>query len=136
MRAKERVILIKGDATKWYDQAIFIVNQNLPANKIPVDFVGEAEKIIYNYMARSQKAAQATPQTVAHGGAHMFGGSSSGGTELIESLPAVPVPRSSGAKPVVKSVRKKKTKADFMLNWLMVLACIAIAMVFLYGMLR
>ena len=43
----ERVILVKGDATKWYEQAIFIVNTN--ADAMPVDFVAEAEKIISDY---------------------------------------------------------------------------------------
>jgi len=43
----ERVILVKGDATKWYEQAIFIVNTN--ADTMPVDFVAEAEKIISDY---------------------------------------------------------------------------------------
>lgn len=46
MMNQDRVILIKGDHTKWYEQAIFIMNKNVPANKIPVDFVAEAEKII------------------------------------------------------------------------------------------
>lgn len=43
---QERVILIKGDRSKWYDQAIFIMKKNIPTNKIPVDFVAEAERII------------------------------------------------------------------------------------------
>ena len=50
MNANERVILIKGDPTKWYNQAIFIVKKEIPANKIPVDFVAEAERIINNYL--------------------------------------------------------------------------------------
>lgn len=52
MKANERVILIKGDASKWYDQAIFIVNKKLPPEKTPVDFVAEAEKIINSYMTK------------------------------------------------------------------------------------
>ena len=47
MQKKERVILIQGDDTKWYEQVIFIVNPN--TSEIPTDFVAEAEKIIYNY---------------------------------------------------------------------------------------
>ena len=45
----ERVILVKGGATKWYEQAIFIVNPNAPAEAMPIDFVAEAEKIIHEY---------------------------------------------------------------------------------------
>ena len=47
MQKKERVILIQGDDTQWYEQAIFIVNPK--TNNIPTDFVAEAEKIISNY---------------------------------------------------------------------------------------
>jgi len=54
----ERVVLVKGDASKWYDQAIFIVNKNAPAT-MPVDFVAEAEKIINEYNLRS---VQPTPK--------------------------------------------------------------------------
>ncbi|MCL2285947.1 MAG: hypothetical protein FWC32_06225 [Firmicutes bacterium] len=55
----ERVVLVKGDTTKWYEQAIFIVNPNFSAAAMPVDFVTEAEKIIneYNLNGSSQKDA-------------------------------------------------------------------------------
>lgn len=49
---RDKIILIKGDNTKWYEQAIFIVKQNFPVGKMPVDFVSEAEKIINNYVAK------------------------------------------------------------------------------------
>ena len=52
MGKKERVILIKGDESKWYEQAIFIVNQNTPKEDMPVDFVSEAEKIIHNHVKK------------------------------------------------------------------------------------
>jgi len=104
----ERVILIKGDATKWYNQAIFIVNQNTPATKMPVDFVEEAEKIIYGYMARKN----ATPQPY-HG-----------------VLPKPSYPKSVG----VRTKKKKTSTFDFVLNTVMVLACIAIAAIFAYGL--
>jgi hypothetical protein len=54
MGSKERIILIKGDENKWYNQAIFIVNKDLPPGKIPVDFVAEAEKIIADYMQKKK----------------------------------------------------------------------------------
>ena len=53
MQTNERVVVVKGDATKWYSQAVFIMNPSPPTDKIPVDFVAEAEKIIYNYMAKN-----------------------------------------------------------------------------------
>ncbi len=52
----ERVILIKGDSSKWYEQAIFIIKKNAPQGKMPVDFVMEAERIINNYMSGKGKA--------------------------------------------------------------------------------
>ncbi len=50
MEAKKRVILINGDDTKWYEQAIFIVKKDVDGAMVPVDFVSEAEKIINDYM--------------------------------------------------------------------------------------
>ena len=44
------MILIKGDARKWYNQAIFIMNGNAPKESVPVDFVAEAERIIHAYV--------------------------------------------------------------------------------------
>jgi len=105
----ERVILLKGDATKWYDQAIFIVNQNTPAAKMPVDFVAEAEKIINNYMSKEKKLPA---PVVAH-----------------HAPPAVP------PRPAAKPAKKRRSSFDFALNIMMILACIAIVAVFMYGML-
>lgn len=53
MGNQQRVILIKGDHSKWYEQAIFIVRQSVPGNKVPVDFVQEAERIVNGYMGVS-----------------------------------------------------------------------------------
>lgn len=111
----ERVILVKGDATKWYNQAIFIVNQNTPATKMPVDFVAEAERIIYNHVVRQRggkvSAANAAPSALSqkHAGLQV---------------------------PVTRSVTKKKqtSKFDFALNVVMILACIAIVAVLAYGL--
>jgi len=51
---RERVILIKGGNSNWYEQAIFIVKRDIPAKKIPKDFVLEAEKIISDYMSKNK----------------------------------------------------------------------------------
>ena len=114
----ERVILIKGDGTKWYNQAIFIVNQETPKENMPVNFVAEAEKIINNYMTRKKTTA---PLAVGGG-----------------SLATAPVSVAPLASPPVKATKPKKkkgSKVDFVLNTLMLLACMTIVAVFVYGML-
>lgn len=55
MDNKKKVILINGDSSKWYEQAIFIINPDISANNIPIDFVSEAERIINNYMMNQKK---------------------------------------------------------------------------------
>ena len=56
----ERVILVKGDPSKWWEQAIFIVNTSAEAEEMPTDFVLEAEKIINDYNLRRANS-QAAP---------------------------------------------------------------------------
>jgi len=46
----KKVILISGDRTKWYEQAIFIMNKDMQARALPADIVGEAEQIIDCYL--------------------------------------------------------------------------------------
>ena len=48
----ERVILVKGDSSKWWEQAIFIVNPQAVAEEMPTDFVSEAERIVSEYNLR------------------------------------------------------------------------------------
>jgi len=48
----ERVILVKGDSSKWWEQAIFIVNPQTETEEIPTDFVSEAERIVNDYNLR------------------------------------------------------------------------------------
>ena len=100
----ERVILIKGDAGKWYDQAIFIVKQNTPAEKIPKDFVLEAENIIRSYLIKKKKNA----------------GNNKAGLPQI-SKPAL----------TARPVRNKKF--DKILNIIMLLGCVVIAAALMYG---
>ena len=120
MGQTERVILIKGDGTKWYNQAIFIVNQDTPKNKMPIDFVAEAEKIINSYMARGQKTA---PISVG-------GGSLATPPVSVATLPR---PTATASRTAVK--KKKGGMFDFILNLIMILACVAIVATFVYGML-
>ena len=45
----ERVVLVKGNSTRWFEQAIFIVNKSAEAERMPVDFIAEAERIIEEF---------------------------------------------------------------------------------------
>lgn len=54
MQTSERVVVIKGSASNWYSQAVFILNPGVQPGDIPIDFVAEAEKIIFDYMAKKQ----------------------------------------------------------------------------------
>ena len=54
----EKVILIKGDDSNWFEQAIFVVRKDLPRSKVPVDLVSEAEKIINGYLRNQHTKKQ------------------------------------------------------------------------------
>jgi hypothetical protein len=117
----ERVILVKGDSTKWYNQAIFIVNQNIPATKMPVDFIAEAERIIYNHITKDKR--EAARKRAAVPGVYTSPTPVSAATANFNA-PATP----TGTK------KKKASRFDFFLNCVMILACIAIVAVFVFGM--
>jgi len=55
MTEQNKVVLINGDSSNFFDQAIFIVKKNIPNNKMPVDFVAEAEKIIGTHLAKNRR---------------------------------------------------------------------------------
>ncbi|MCL2351776.1 MAG: hypothetical protein FWC55_04500 [Firmicutes bacterium] len=59
--ASERVILIKGGQSNWFEQAIFIVKKNIPQACVPVDFVAEAERIIDGYLSQASAQKQTGP---------------------------------------------------------------------------
>ena len=118
MGQTERVILIKGDATKWYNQAIFIVNRDTLKDDMPMDFVAEAERIINNYMIRNKNAAPL---------------SLSGGNLATAPVSVAKLPKP--ATTAARTAKKKSSKIDFVLNFLMLMACVAIVAVFVYGML-
>ena len=56
MTEQNKVVLINGDNSKFFDQAIFIVKKNIPENKIPVDFVTEAERIISVHLSKKRRS--------------------------------------------------------------------------------
>jgi hypothetical protein len=111
MTKPERVILVKGDATQWYEQAIFIVKQNPPPGNLPKDMVAEAENIIRDYLVKNRRPVPAG-----------FPGGGSGPVQM-------------GYAPYKTAKKPARTRTDFLLNVIMVLACVAIAAVFAYGML-
>ncbi|MCL2364949.1 MAG: hypothetical protein FWC71_09845 [Defluviitaleaceae bacterium] len=107
MTTTERVILIQGDTKSWYEQAIFIVKPD--AKNIPTNMVEEAEQIIANYLARNRKPLPANfPITHAH----------------------APIITANETKK-----RPRKRRADFFINLLMFLGCLAFVLMFVYGVL-
>ena len=60
----KRVILITGDHTKWYEQAIFIVRKTAMNTAAHTDFIKEAEQIISNYMGGLSPRTPQTPDTI------------------------------------------------------------------------
>ena len=56
MPTNERVVVIKGDASKWYSQVVFIMNPHARSTGPPVDLVAEAENIIRDYARRKNKS--------------------------------------------------------------------------------
>ena len=116
MGKKERVILIKGDASKWYDQAIFIVNQDTPQDKIPEDFVAEAEKIIYNHIQKGYKQVSANVG-IAYA------------TSPKQSVPIPTTPKR------YKKVHVKNKRFNFTLNTLTAIGCFLLAAVLMWGFL-
>ena len=101
-----RIILVEGDSSKWYEQAIFIVRKNVPQNKVPVDFVAEAEKIVNNYM-------------------HLKSGS-----QPYVSAGSVIVGHKISEK---KTVSKKRSRVDTFINSVLFLGCIALLGLLMYA---
>ena len=52
MNEDQKIILIKGGKSGWFEQAIFILKDKGQRKNMPKNFVEEAEKIINNYMAK------------------------------------------------------------------------------------
>ena len=123
MPIPERVILVKGDQSKWYDQAIFIINPATSRDKLPVDFVAEAERIINGYMDKSRRPA----------GQHVTGFASGPGATLALPDQSAATVAPPAEKPAKKPARKGKSGSDLLLNVLMIMGCLAIALLFIYG---
>ena len=102
MRDSDRVILIKGDSSKWYEQAIFVVRKNISSGSLPMDYVLEAEKIISNYLTGKSPAGKTT-------------------VSIATSAPKTAAPATA-----TKTV-KKKNGSDTAVHLIMLLCCFALA---------
>ena len=111
MQTNEQVVVIQGDATKWYSQAVFIMNPNPTAKAAPVDFVAEAEKIIFNYVAKKRKYAGDS--------IHAY----------LDYTPPTIIP----AIDIVDVKKKKRFRPSFILYGLMIAACLVMAVIFAVG---
>lgn len=96
--SENKVILVKGDSSKWYEQAFFVLRTTTPKNAIPTDFAFEAEKIINAYMDNSI-SNQNTQQI------------NNNKTEIVEKT---------------KNKSKNKDKFNFYLNVIMLVSCISL----------
>ena len=153
----ERVILVKGGSKKWYEQVIFIVNPKAPANMIPVDFVAEAEKIISEYnLKRENNMAKppgqhwgkmplpptSNPLLVNENGTPYTPQVNHGKVPYPSHQPSL-VEQDKVAKPLCTSQSETSFPADkkrpiktLAINFLMVVACVVIAAVVAFGLLR
>jgi len=57
---KKQVILITGDHSKCYEQAIFILRRGHSAQELQRDFIGEAEEIVRAYLHGGPSTSGAT----------------------------------------------------------------------------
>jgi len=114
-----KVVLLKGDNNKWYEQAIFIMRNGHDSDEI--DFVKEAEKIINSQMLYNQIADKYEEQ------------------KILMPIPqaAVLAPQAAISAPKAQVITKKpqaqSTRLDFKLNLTLLILAIVIAAVFVYN---
>ena len=124
---KERVILIKGDSSKWYEQAIFIVNQNTPKSQIPVDFVAEAEKIIQNHIRKSYGSQS---------GSEKSKNVNKNSRNVGIAYTSVPANNDmSNMRTGMTKAKKSRKRFDYILNTIMVIGSITIVAFLAWGLL-
>jgi len=119
MDKKERVILIKGNDSQWYEQAIFIVNQKAPREDIPVDFVAEAEKIINSHVRNKYNKN--------------MGKSIGSKVGIAYSAQSTPLPAPRAATKKAKPAKAKPI--DYIINTIMGIGCVLIIAVIAWGLL-
>jgi len=62
--ASERVVLVNGDRSSWFEQAIFVIRKDLPQANVPLDFVAEAERIIDGYLTGAKNPFEDGPKVM------------------------------------------------------------------------
>jgi hypothetical protein len=119
--SKRKVVLLKGEEDKWYEQAIFIMRAHVDENEI--DFVKEAERIINSQALHKSIAAKYE----SHAG-------------FAPPATLKPALAASGAAPVENSAQngtkkktpRKRTKLDFILNLALLATGIALLFAFAF----
>ena len=151
----ERVILVKGNAKSWYEQAIFIIKPTVDTQ--PLDFVAEAEKIIHEYNLK-QAARRSASLIVSDSEkldvksatdfkqdnncvqAKATGSSSFTGQGEVGHYTECNTAASLSSQPISlkqkKSASRKFRPADFVLGLLMIVACMIITAVLTLGFFR
>jgi len=97
------------------------MNPSPVAEKPPIDFVAEAEKIVNNYAARKRKITSETA------------------TAYLEYIPPTIISAEYLNKPIAnepKVKQRRRIRHDFVLYALMTAACIAMAVIFAIGWLH
>jgi len=121
MQTSERVVVIKGNATNWYSQAVFILNPGISPNDVPIDFVAEAEKIIFDYMAKKGGVA-------AFNDRHQT-------SFQVSKKNGLTAP-SACASTELDGKAKRRFPRGVLLYILMALACVGMAVIFGLGLLN
>jgi len=118
MQSSDQVVVIQGDATKWYSQAVFIINPNPTAERPPIDLVAEAEKIIFNYVAKKRRYAKED--------LHAY---------LNLSSPMI-IPPSNSEPILIDKMGKKRFWETPLFYVVTIGTCLAMAVIFALGWLR
>ncbi len=151
MSGNEKVILIKGNQSKWYEQAIFIVKESVLTESGPIDFVAEAEKIIVSYLdkAKLKLAEEKKSMDVQKNSAKAAQASQAYQSKLPAAAPGsacvsnvytsnLSVSPKVGSKSVPRvdkaSLAKKKKSFDTFLNLVMLTCCLIIVGIMFWGM--
>ena len=117
----KRVILITGDRTKWYDQAIFIVKKDALPTELPIDFVEEAERIIQNYITNGGS----TNPSIGQKAKAEYAVTRDTGPSYTQTAPA----KATASK-------QKKKRTDLIIHLAMLACCAALAGILSYMALR
>ena len=116
---KRKVVLLKGDENKWYEQAIFILRSSV--NETEIDFVKEAERIINSHSLQNQIANKYGQMA-----GHTPMAALAAPTQAPPPLPAV---QKNNSRP------RPKTRLDFILNAALITTGIALVSLLIFNFL-